>query len=168
MLTAKSFLIIPLALIALADLRGATGKNKSVATAPAVTDKGKSATPEKSPVPLAKAIVVFRTNDGGKLPETGVSVYILRKDGFAAAMKRSISWNFENGKDYSFTLDRFTGSRSDIAKLRIGIQTNARFIWRFDCTLYLEWQDKTVTPIAFDNLTLSDRNSVFEGNLASN
>ena len=130
---------------------------------PAVTQKTPPAKLPPAPVLLMKATAVFQTNGAAKRAETLVSVYVLRKDGFVAAMKQSISIS-EQPKHIE--LETFTSVNKELGKVRVLILPKGEDIWRFNCTLYLHWSDKTVTPIAFDGVSLSERNPVFEAALS--
>lgn len=152
---------------ALAALLGAQTAKPSAATPK--TAKGASKTKPKTVPPevkppvgpaLAKAVVVFHTNETAKSAATLLSVYVLRKDGYVAAMQQSVV-----GDPKEMELKTFTAVKTDLGKLRILIQPKAEDVWRFNCTLFLFWKDNTVTPVAFDNIWLSERNSTFEAAL---
>jgi hypothetical protein len=151
-------------LFALTALLGAQGAKPPAPTPKPAKGSSKSnsaaATPP-APLALTKAVVVFHTNDAAKATETLLSIYVLRKDGYAAAMKQSVA-----GDPGKIELDTFTAVKTDLGKLRILIKPKAEDTWRFNCTLYLYWKDNTVTPIAFDNISLSERNPTFEGALS--
>ncbi len=162
-LLARSLMHIGL-LFAFAALLPTQGGKPAVRTPQAAKGAAQAkAAAAKQPAPpaLAKAVVVFRTNDAAKAAETLLSIYVLRKDGYAAAMKQSIA-----GDPGEIELQTYTAVKTDLGKLRILIKPKAEDNWRFNCTLYLYWKDKTVTPIAFDNISLSERNPTFDGALS--
>ncbi len=80
----------------------------------------------KPPVALARAVVVFHTNGAAKAANTLVSVYVLRKDGYAAAMKQSIA----DASD-QIELKTFIAVKADLSKFRILINPKAEDNWRF-------------------------------------
>jgi len=148
---------------ALASLLGAQSAKPPVPTPKPVkvpTKPNPTATKQPAPPALTKAVVVFHTNDAAKKADTLFSIYVLRKDGYAAAMKQSIARD-----PYKIELETFTAVKTDLGKLRILIKPKAEDTWRFNCTLYLYWKDKTVTPIPFDNISLTERSPTFEGAL---
>jgi hypothetical protein len=148
---------------ALASLLGAQSAKPPAPAPKPVKGPTKPTNPEaaKPPAtPLTKAVVVFHTHDAAKKAATLFSIYVLRKDGYAAAMKQSIARD-----PYRIELETFTAVKTDLGKLRILIKPKGEDTWRFNCTLYLYWKDKTVTPIPFDNISLTERSPTFEGAL---
>ncbi len=128
----------------------------------------KSAALTKSPTLLSASLTLNKKESS----QSNISVFVLKKDGFIAAMRQSVAQSAAQ-QDTNVQLDTYKSPKSSLGKFRIEIELPSSFAdaagtkkaeptWTGNCTLYLRWSDKTVTPIVFTKIFLDGRNPSFE------